>query len=92
MSAEYMRDGAGVVHVMAPWSGGEFTWCDQPVVDACAENGDAFAERDSSGAGTRCGAPATCRACRKAADEARASLRGVRWSCGRGSIESSGRA
>ena len=79
MSAEYIRDPAGVVHVMAPWSGGEFTWCDQPVVDADSETGDAFADEGSSGAGVRCSGPATCRACRKAADEARESLRGVRW-------------
>lgn len=74
MSAAYTRDPRGVVHVLMPGHGWEFTMCDQPVVDA-VETEDAFRE----GAGERHGGPATCPACKAAVDEIREALRGVRW-------------
>ena len=75
MAAQYMADGEGVVHVMgAGIAGGEYVWCGLPVVDALVEHGNAFGDGASDHAG-----PATCAGCKQAIDEARESLRGVRW-------------
>lgn len=75
MSVVYWKDQDGIVHVASQLGDNESTWCGR------YDDGDRFGgslERTVPSAG-----PATCADCREAIDDARESLRGIRWTRGR---------
>ena len=69
MSASYSIDPNGVVHVMNPETGAEFTFCS---VNTDSDDAGGFYRQDHAG-------PATCRKCRDAVDRIKASLVDVVW-------------
>lgn len=69
MSADYIRDENGVVHVIDPQGDGEFTFCDRDWVSAV----------DGGFDGQVAKGPATCKDCKEAVDRIREGLCGVRW-------------
>ncbi len=68
---EYTKDPDGLVHVVMPGRGNEFTFCDRAAADGDYLTGGFFPESHNG--------PANCQACRDAVDELRESIRGVRW-------------
>ena len=74
MSVEYVLDPDGVVHVMAPGGGDEFTMCGRTVDgdDTCAGFLPCIPEQPLRSS--------SCEFCREAVDGVRRALHGVRWS------------
>ena len=69
MSADYVRDPEGTVHVMSPVGDHEFTFC-----------GRQTSEPDSGGfVGVAAAGPADCPECREAVLAMRDAIKGIRW-------------
>ena len=67
--AEYVEGPDGIVHLIAPWVGGGFTFCDRDHVE---EDSGGFAGKPHEG-------PATCSDCHCAVKELRRAISGARW-------------
>ncbi len=68
---DYVRDQTGVVHVMSPGAGNEFTFCSRPT------------DGDTSCGGFEpepCEGPSNCEGCSLAVWELRQAIKGIRWS------------
>ena len=70
MSARYVRDPTGTVHLEGPY---EDTLCSRDYAAA-----DTWEETESF-EGESCSGPATCRECKDAVDRLRNAIRGARW-------------
>jgi len=67
--ANYTQDPNGIVHLLDPLSGGEFTYCS---LDSSQNDSGGFIGKDHGG-------PASCADCKEHVDALRKSILGVKW-------------